>query len=131
MKKIYFEKNTGFLKFLPEKESLEDIYFDSLYITEEIYQKVICAPIGYKWRYVNNNFELFPYDLELIKQQKKQVLRDKREIILKAFDIYKINVFYGIDSDANHQAILTWYQAILDLDEEAIKNPPQEVRKYL
>lgn len=64
-------------------------------------------------------------------EEKLNILRVKREPLLKAFDIYKSNVNYGIEADSNRTKILKWYKAILDLDEEAISNPPYEIRMYM
>lgn len=64
-------------------------------------------------------------------EEKLNILRAKREPLLQAFDIYKSNVNYGIEADANRTKILKWYKAILDLDEEAINNPPDEIRRYM
>ena len=58
-------------------------------------------------------------------------LRQLRTPLLQAFDIYKSNVNYGIEADANREKILKWYKAILDLDEKAINNPPIEIRRYM
>ena len=62
-----------------------------------------------------------------------EVLRKQRERLLKAFDIYKTNVKYGIEqeSEEQHTEIVVWYQKCLDLDYEAINNPPVEVVRYL
>lgn len=63
---------------------------------------------------------------------KQACLRALRAPLLAAFDIYKSNVYYGIvkESERDHAAVLAWYQALLDLDEGAVKNPPAAVLKY-
>ena len=60
-------------------------------------------------------------------------LRVKRQIILEAFDKYKINVYYGItqESDEAKSKILEWYQNILDLNESAFTNIPEVIQYYL
>ena len=62
-----------------------------------------------------------------------EVLRKQRSRLLKAFDIYKTNVKYGIEqeSEEQHTEMVAWYQKCLDLDYEAINNPPVEVVRYL
>lgn len=62
-----------------------------------------------------------------------EVLRKQRSRLLKAFDIYKTNVKYGIEqeSEEQHTEMVVWYQKCLDLDYEAINNPPVEVVRYL
>lgn len=72
-----------------------------------------------------------PYTEEELLENKKTEFRLKREPLLVAFDIYKSNVSYGIEEDINRESILKWYKAILDLDEEAINNPPSEIRRYM
>ena len=63
---------------------------------------------------------------------RKACLRALRAPLLAAFDIYKSNVYYGIvkENDADRAAVLAWYQALLDLDERAVKSPPTAVAKY-
>lgn len=73
----------------------------------------------------------YPFNEEQLLEQKKEELRLRREPLLQAFDIYKSNVSYGIEADANRIKIITWYNSILDLDEKAISNPPQEIRRYM
>lgn len=65
--------------------------------------------------------------------KKKEELRLKREPLLTAFDKYKSNVFYGIEEETQEQKtnILTWYGKVLDLNEEAINNPPEKIKYYL
>ena len=62
-----------------------------------------------------------------------EVLRKQRARLFKAFDIYKTNVKYGIEqeSEEQHTEIIVWYQKCLDLDYEAINNPPEKVVRYL
>lgn len=64
---------------------------------------------------------------------KAKVLRVKREKLLEAFDIYKSNVNYGAitETEQEHEAIISWYHRILDLDEDAIDNVPEKVAQYL
>ena len=64
-----------------------------------------------------------------------QELRRIREDILEAFDIYKSNVIYGIESETEkeHEEVLNWYKAMLDLPEdvEIYKSAPEKIRRYL
>lgn len=77
--------------------------------------------------------EEFYIDEELVKERDLSTLRQKRESLLKAFDIYKSNLIVGAISlsDAEKQQVIDWYNFILDLDEEAINNPPDVISKYL
>lgn len=59
----------------------------------------------------------------------KNVLREKREPLLQAFDIWEKAVIRGREKDS--ETVMNWYRAILDLDECAIGNPPEEIKKYL
>lgn len=60
-------------------------------------------------------------------------LREKRNKVFKAFDIYKQNVSYGLvtETKAKHNEITEWYQSCLDLDPEAINNIPDEIKPFL
>ena len=72
-------------------------------------------------------------DLITGSKAEKEVLRRKRKPLLEAFDIYKSNVEYGVleETEAEHLNILAWYRLALDLDKDAIGNPPAEIEKYL
>ena len=61
------------------------------------------------------------------------VLRNQRARLFKAFDIYKSNVEYGVvpETQETHDLITTWYLACLELDYQAINNPPSEIIRYL
>ena len=64
----------------------------------------------------------------------KEYLREQRKSLLKAFDIYKTNVQYGIENETEeeHQYILEWYQGILNLNIEYFKwdNIPEKIKYY-
>ena len=81
---------------------------------------------------VNENEECY-VDEELVKEHNLNILRDKREPLLKAFDIYKSNLIVGAITlhEDEKQKVITWYNLILDLDEDAINNPPQVILRYL
>ena len=72
-------------------------------------------------------------DEELVEEQKINILRAKREPLLKAFDIYKSNLIVGVISlpEEEKKVVIDWYNLILDLEEEAINNPPSIIQKYL
>ena len=61
-----------------------------------------------------------------------EILRNKRKLLFKAFDIYKENVAYGLDveTEQEHEDIKNWYLACLELDENAIENPPAKIIRY-
>lgn len=97
----------------------------------EVPQEVLDL-IGVKYCFDVENNCVVDYDnSEDLRIAKLEELRAKREPLLQAFDIYKSNVSYGIVADINRVEIITWYNSILDLDEETINNPPQEIRRYM
>lgn len=77
--------------------------------------------------------EEFYIDEELVRERDLNTLRQKREPLLKAFDIYKSNLIVGAISlpEEEKKAVITWYNLILDLDEESINNPPNVISKYI
>lgn len=81
---------------------------------------------------VDDNEEFY-IDDELVAERDLNILRFKREPLLKAFDIYKTNLIVGVISlsDEEKQQVINWYNLILDLNEGAIKNPPDVISKYL
>lgn len=58
-------------------------------------------------------------------------LRAERINMLRAFDIYKTNVIYGIEEETHKEEILAWYKDILDLKEKAFNNIPEQIKKYI
>ena len=62
-----------------------------------------------------------------------EVLRIKRSVDFKAFDIYKQNVNYGIieETQEQHDEISLWYHRCLMLDREAIENVPEVIKPYM
>ena len=65
--------------------------------------------------------------------QAPEFLRKQRQRLFKAFDIYKENVNFGIESVSEERKaeIIEWYEQCLDLDFNAINNYPEELNKYL
>ena len=74
---------------------------------------------------MNENYGVF--------ENKENYNRALRVNILRAFDVYKINVQYGIDleNEQEHNDILLWYDGILNLDDNSINNIPDSIKKYL
>ena len=71
-------------------------------------------------------------DLSVLKND-KEAQRQVREPLLKAFDVYKSNVNYGviIETEAEHNAVLEWYQKLCDLIPEAFENIPSQIERFL
>ena len=74
---------------------------------------------------------------ELLNRAKNNVvvLRQKREILFKAFDIYKTNVSVGIEkpTEEQWQKIVKWYTDCKDLIANAFadENIPDVIKYYL
>lgn len=110
------------IKLRPE-EGCEIVEIECDINSEEIFYYFNC-------KYINGEFIQDKYLIEVNKNNK---LRNIRTTLLMAFDIYKSNyIVNAIEvSEERNEEILVWYHAILDLDEDAINNPPEEVKKYL
>lgn len=82
---------------------------------------------------IENVLVYIPFTQSELTELHLKNLRQKRELILKAFDVYKTNVSYGIynESVIEHNEIVAWYQSILDLDETAINNVPNVIERYI
>ena len=67
------------------------------------------------------------------KESADDAKRQLREPILKAFDIYKSNVYYGIikETEAEHTKVMEWYNKLCDLDIQAVENIPVLIKKYI
>ena len=82
--------------------------------------------------YKLSNEELV-YDKEKENEHIKSILRSEREEILRAFDIYKTNVLYGIEQETEEEKveIINWYNQLLDLDGSAFNNISAKITRYL
>lgn len=84
---------------------------------------------------VENNCVVDYDNTEDLKKQHLQELRAKRVPLLKAFDVYKSSVAYGTEIETEDQRVkmMTWYNLLLALDEDAMKeeNIPERVKYYL
>lgn len=60
-------------------------------------------------------------------------IRQLREPLLKAFDIYKSNIAYGVETESGVERaeIMLWYQDLLDKKETALINIPTKIKRYL
>ena len=81
---------------------------------------------------ITDNGEFY-IDEQSIPEYELNILREKRAPLLKAFDIYKSNLLVGalVISEEEQQEVITWYNLILDLDEDAINNPPEIILRYV
>jgi hypothetical protein len=63
----------------------------------------------------------------------KDAKRQLREPLLKAFDVYKTNVYYGVEKESEHEKaeIIEWYEALCNLQEDALKNVPSKISRYI
>lgn len=96
---------------------------------ENIDKEVMANIYVYK---VDDN-EQFYLDEKSVNEYELDRLREKREPLLKAFDIYKSNLLIGAITlhEDEKQKVITWYNLILDLDADAINNPPEIISKYI
>ena len=88
-------------------------------------------------KYVNDNAFIKDTLSSLNEEDRLNTLRKEREKLFPAFNIYCtmknancLPTAYAT-SDTEHQSILDWYVLILDLNEEAIFNPPMQIRYFL
>ena len=73
-------------------------------------------------------------DLEFFSgEEKTNAKRCLRTPLLKAFDVYKTNIFYGIEVETKEEKdeIIKWYNSLLNLEENALIVVPSGVKKYL
>ena len=64
---------------------------------------------------------------------REKSLRAKRAPLLDAFDIIKSLFSFGILTltETEHAELKSWYYKVLDLDDKAIMNPPEILKRYL
>ena len=65
--------------------------------------------------------------------EKLDILRSVRKGLLKAFDVYKTNVSFGIVEQTELEIAVAkkWYEKLLDLNEDAFLDIPSQIAKYL
>lgn len=66
-------------------------------------------------------------------EERLNLFRTVRKDLLKAFDIYKSNLSFGIEiqSELEITEVKNWYKKLLDLESEAFFTVPCQVKKYL
>ncbi len=76
-----------------------------------------------------NEKNLKDFTNEFLPMAKRTVRFD----LLRAFDIYKSNVSYGIiiENDTEKQEVIEWYKNLLDLNDCAFEHIPIKIKKYL
>ena len=109
------------------KEDLDET--KQIYITDEdrlAIGKTKCFDL-------ENNCVVDYDNTENLKKKHLEELRDKRETLLKAFDIYKSSVAYGIEfeNEEQREEIVKWYGDLLHLEESAFNVIPERIRYYL
>lgn len=108
-------------------ESLEDKYIE---ITKEQYDEYQEKKNSYERAVeIKDGKAIMTY----VKKENKNKLRSQREAILTAFDKYKTNVLYGIETETEEQKneVIEYYNKLLALDEDAINNVPSYLRYYM
>ena len=78
--------------------------------------------------------KLEPKDLSKIGSvDRDTAIRQLRKPLLEAFDIYKSNVAYGVETETTQDRIeiTDWYQDLLDKKESALTNVPLKIQRYL
>lgn len=82
---------------------------------------------------LENNCVVDYDNTEDLKRQYLEELRAKREPLLKAFDIYKSSVAYGVEfeNEEQREEIVKWYGDLLHLEESAFNVIPERIRYYL
>ena len=108
-------------------DSLEDKYIE---ITKDQYDEYREKKNGYERTVeIKDGKAIMTY----AKKENKNKLRSQRELILTAFDKYKTNVLYGIEPETEEQKkeVIEYYNKLLALDEDAIKNVPSYLKYYM
>lgn len=90
--------------------------------------------IGITKQFDMENDTVIDYDnTEDLKKRHLEELREKRVPLLKAFDVYKASVAYGVEfeNDEQRDEIVKWYGDLLHLEESAFVVIPERIKYYL
>ena len=72
-------------------------------------------------------------DLNKLGVYENEGIRQLRKPLLEAFDVYKSNIAYGVESETSteHLEIIVWYEKLLNKDKDALENIPAKILRYL
>ena len=126
--------NTQNYSFFIPKRSTYKLLENEIEITEEQYNNIMENIYTGKipaYQVENNVLNVVFSENEY--KPTEDELRSRRTELLKAFDIYKTNVVYGIvlETPEEKAEIYGWYLGLLGLDEESFNNIPQQIKYYL
>lgn len=106
------------------KYSSEEISNISACLSAEEIRSIILCKSGY----VDGKIVDLGYSEEKLLEINNNKLREKRTFLLRAFDIWEKAVLRGREQDS--QAIMNWYQGLLDLTPESFDIVPPEIKYY-
>ena len=124
MKKIHINENNFVCDVFPFFDINENCV--EMEVSDEQFEVLTEGRVGYAWKYESGTFTLAEkFDADY--------LRRKRTPLLEAFDKYKSNVYYGIETETadERSVLLEWYRGLLDLSVDSIKNVPEKIKYYL
>ena len=77
--------------------------------------------------------KITPKDIPLLGSKSDDGIRQLREPLMLALDVYDKNVLRGriTETPEERSAIDDWYQRLCDLDRTALEEVPVKVQKYI
>ena len=125
-KKYRLCNGTGKVKDFDEFEKLSLNSNSDVYILQNPNEEILAESIFE----ITDNICTIKNPAEVITARKLEKLREKRNLLLGAFDLWEKAVLRGREEDS--EEIMQWYQDILDLNENSIlDNIPEKITYYL
>lgn len=135
LEKGYLKPDKLFIKHHEAVEAKEAVYDTIIKKLDngstETYHPVLTPAVEAKEAY--DEYEDIQVYVPYTEEELKDIKRDKRVPLLKAFDTYKGNVKYGIEyeTEQQHAEIIAWYKDLLDLKQSAFENIPSKINHYI
>lgn len=106
-----------------------NLYFD---LTKfKAHKNDIIAPVDTDLEvYLIKGRSLIVDELKIQEKELEQLRMKRNYVLLPALDKFEKNVIMGRE-EADEQISKIWYQQILDLDKDAILNPPTKIQYYM
>lgn len=121
--------------FVKHHEPIQAIAEQGHYVTVKEYSnggkdvKWVVDIAGVEAKDAYDEYEDIQVYIPYTKEELKNILRSKREKLLSAFDKWEKAVLRGREQD--DYVIMSWYNSLLNLDENAFKNIPKRIEYYL
>ncbi len=127
----YLKQDRKFVQHHNAVQYIEAVYIDRVEKlpngSTQVWKDLITPAVEAKEDY--DEYEDIQVYILYTEEERKNILRTKRKILLNAFDKWEKAVLRGRESDDD--VIMDWYHNLLDLEESAFDNVPEKVKYFV